>query len=304
MTHSETELIYGQTQGRELRATLYRPDNLDASSKTDSHRDSKSNQCAEPFLIDIHGGAWSSGHRKMGRLYCRAMAAQGFSILAIDLSDGRVARHPAASADICAAVRYTKLCLLQDASQTIALIGSSSGGHLALYAGLLPNHTQHASTKIYTDSGLRAMPDIDASVKAVVALWPVSNPLARYQYVTARSQDPIESWGPNFTPDLLMQGHQAYFSDNAAMSEATIQNILTEGRFESLPDIFIVQPALDLNVPEFMSQTLLGACQLAGAKVKYKHYAGVAHGFAQLQGPKTEECISDVIGFLRPVHEC
>ena len=293
MTHSETELIYGQSEGRQLRATYYQPDDLSPASSP--------NQNAEPFLIDVHGGAWSSGHRKNGRLYCRAMADQGFSILAIDLSDGRVAKHPAASADISAAVRYTKLNLLQNASQSIALIGSSSGGHLALYTGLLPNHEQHRGTKIHTDSGFHAMPNIDAGVNAVVALWPVSNPLARYQYVTARAKDPIESWGPNFTPDQLMLGHQAYFTDDAAMSEATIQNVLSEGRFESLPNIFIVQPALDLNVPAFMSQTLLGACQRAGANVAYKCYAGVAHGFAQLEGPKTEECIADIIGFLRQI---
>ena len=289
-TASEPEFVYGQAGDRELRATFYRAD--------DSHADPS---ISLPLLIDVHGGAWSSGHRKTGRLYCRALAKAGFSTLAIDLSDGRFAKHPAASADIIAAVRYAKLNLIQDASQPVALIGSSSGGHLALYAGLLPNLDQHAGTSVYTDKGFTDMRQVDASVDAIVALWPVSNPLARFQYVSARAQDPIETWGPDFMPDLLAAGHQAYFTDNAAMSEAAIQNVLNEGRFESLPQIFIVQPELDLNVPEFMSQTLLGACQLAGANTLYKCYAGVAHGFAQMQGPKTEECILDIIDFLRQV---
>lgn len=264
MEYAETTLVYGRAGDVELEGLLYQPD------------------CETPFtvVIDIHGGAWSSGDLKSGRHYDRQLAAAGICVLAINFRQGPAYQHPAANEDIATAIRFAKGALQYD---KIGLVGSSSGGHLALHAGLLPN-----------------VPDQDnAEIDFVVALWPVSNPIARYQYVLARESDGADSWGPNFTPDRLAAGHRAYFESQEAMAEASIQRILSAGEQQCLPRIFIAQPALDLNVPQFMSETLYGACLDAGCDVRYQCYPEVAHGFAQSDGPKTDACIADMLDFIR-----
>jgi acetyl esterase/lipase len=251
------------------------------------------------LIIDVHGGAWSNGHRKTGRHYDRKLAQQGFCVLAIDFRQGPDHQHPSASADICAAGRFARQTeLLGFEPQQVGLLGSSSGGHLALLAGLNPDIEEHRSTLINTQAGFINADNESAAVDFVVALWPVSNPIARYQYVKARLQDDPSTWGPNFAPDRLVKGHMAYFTNQEAMSRASIQHLLSVQDFQQLPRTFVVQPDLDLNVPVFMSQTLVGALHDAGCEVMYKMYPDVAHGFAHLDSDTTDECIRDITTFI------
>ncbi len=290
MTFSEAELVFALANSHEdasleLSAVLYRPDNADSRSQ---------------FLIDVHGGAWSAGHRKTGHNYDRKLAAQGFCVLAIDFRQAPAHQHPGASADVCAAVRFARQTdMLGFTPARVGLIGSSSGGQLALLAGLKPDTEEHKGTLINSSNGFVNADNDSAEVDFVVALWPVSNPIARYQYATARQKDKPSTWGPNFNPDRLVQGHLAYFPDQDAMSEASIQRVLAGREFQVLPRTFIVQPEFDLNVPVFMSQTLNGALIDAGCDVSYKLYPGVAHGFAHLEGEQTDECIKDIVAFFR-----
>jgi acetyl esterase len=277
---SESELVYGRAGDMDLAGVLYRPEG-DGSG---------------PILIDVHGGAWSSGNLRSGRFYDRKLAEAGFTVLAIEFRFGPDFQHPAASADIAAAVRFVKGGLGIPYT-SLGLVGSSSGGHLALYTGLLPDIPAHKTTAVVDDNASSS--EISASVDFVIGLWPVSNPIARYQYVLAREQQGEETWGPHFTPDRLAQGHRAYFVTQSAMTEASIPGLLAARKHQHLPAVFIVQPELDLNVPPFINQTLHGALIDSGANVKYKLYPDVAHGFAQADGPQTDTCIADMIDFIR-----
>ncbi len=269
---NETTLVYRSVDGIELEGLLYRPDD------------------PPPYdlVIDVHGGAWSSGHYESGRHYDTKLAEAGICVLAINFRHGPDFLHPSASADIAAAIRFAKTSLGFEYKQ-LGLVGSSSGGHLALYTALLPNIAAHQDDAT----------DISAEVDFVVALWPVSNPLARYQYVLAWEQASQETWGPNFTPDRLARGTMSYFGSKEAMNETSIQRVLAMNEHQRLPRVFVVQSELDLNVPVFMTESLHGALLDAGADVKYKLYRGVAHGFASSEGPQTEVCIKDVIQFIK-----
>jgi len=275
----KSEVIYGDAGDLALVATLYLP---------------RRREQPMPLIIDIHGGAWSSGGRGAGEHYDQSLCAAGMAVLAIDFRQGPEHQHPSGSADVACAVRFAR----QHATQwgitpsSIGLVGSSSGGHLALLAALSPNTSDHQSS---TPRG--TLVDADARVDWVIALWPVSNPLARYHYVIARLPEAAQT-RPVFKPDRLLQGHQAYFSSEQDMEDAAIQHILMSGEFQQLPSLFIVQPELDQNVPIFMSQTLFGAWQQAGGDACYKLYPGVAHGFAHREGEQTELCIADMIRFI------
>lgn len=281
MDFSESELVYGRAGDVELVAVLYLPERVDPG----------------PLVIDVHGGAWSSGHLRSGRFYDRELAAAGITVLAVEFRFGPDFHHPAASADITAAIRFVKTGL-GVAYTSLGLVGSSSGGHLALYTGLLPDVPEHQTTET-ASGGAQSSTETSATVDYVIGLWPVSNPIARYQYVLAREQQGEQTWGPNFTPDRLANGHRAYFGSQRAMTDASIPRLLAAGEQQHLPAVFIVQPELDLNVPPFINQTLHGALIDAGADVKYKLYPGVAHGFAQGEGPQTESCIKDMVDYIK-----
>ena len=320
MNCEETEITWGRVAGRELRAVYYRPVPAESKPEQPVH-----------FAIDIHGGAWSSGHRKDGQYYCRQLAEHGIAVLAIDFRQGPDFQHPAASEDIHAAVQFVRraagglLNLPNIAS--LGLVGSSSGGHLALLSGYLSadqlsayGEGSQGATEICLDGHfiLPPAPSAETTPEAVdfiIALWPVSNPLARFQYLTARlaagSNDTVaadltgnkdlvnKDMVASFQPQRLAEGHKAYFKTEAAMQEAGIQRILTEGANDLLPRTLIVQPALDRNVPQFMNETLHGALIRAGAEVEYRLYPAVAHGFAQAPGPGTDACIADMVAFIQ-----
>ncbi|MEZ5232723.1 MAG: alpha/beta hydrolase [Acidimicrobiales bacterium] len=118
----------------DLLARIYRPAR-DTPEHTDTHGGAGGGAAV---VIDVHGGAWNSQDRTLGARYDRALAAAGFTVAAIDFRDGRHARHPAGSQDVAAAVAWvaTHADELGVDPGRIALIGSSSGGHLALYAAL------------------------------------------------------------------------------------------------------------------------------------------------------------------------
>ena len=256
------EWVYGRRAGMDLTAVAYLPDNPSSST----------------LLLDIHGGAWSSGDKHAGRHYCDAIAASGTPVVAIDFRQGPDFQHPAAVEDIQLAVSHLRAEPPTPFS-ILGLSGSSSGGHLALSAAINPTSPEQ-------------------TIDFVIALWPVSNPLARYQYLVSRlNEDP--STFKRFTPDRLKAGHEGYFGEPAQMAAAAIQNQLTAGHYRHLPPLLLVQPELDQNVPIMMSQTLQGAWEIAGGDVDYRLYPDVGHGFAQADGPQTQICIADMISFIQ-----
>ncbi len=268
MSFTEADHVYVSRDGSDLLALVYRPDIADTRPVS--------------LVIDVHGGAWSSGHRKSGRHYDRKLAAAGICVVSIDFRQGPDHKHPAAAEDILAAIEW---CLELDIPRSsLGLIGSSSGGHLATYTAIGAND-------------LTPNTDVLEEVDYVIALWPVSNPIARYQYVKARmNEEPVP--GVRFHPKQLFAGHEAYFTSPAQMTEAAIQDILLHGRFVHLPSLFIVQPELDQNVPVMMSQTFKGAWELAGGDVLYRLYEGVGHAFAHLESEQSDRCIEDMIRFI------
>jgi acetyl esterase/lipase len=145
----EEDLVWACPDGVELRARLYRP------SQPSLH--------PAPVLLDVHGGIWSSGDRTNDVAYCRPLAKQGFIVASVDFRQGPQSKHPAASIDVRNALRW--VCLHAEewggAGATVGVIGTSSGAHLAMLAGIG-----------YDAAGLDALPGRDTS-------WPWSRSRTR-----------------------------------------------------------------------------------------------------------------------------
>ncbi|MFO1014030.1 MAG: alpha/beta hydrolase [Caulobacteraceae bacterium] len=243
-----------------------------------------------PAIVEVHGGAWSTGDRNGGVVYDRALALAGFVVVAIDFRQGPEFKHPAASADVTAAVRWVRLNagLLEANAGRIGLAGSSSGGHLAMLAGLKPDAAEHRGVPISAEDGSFAVHDeISAAVNFVIALWPVSDPAARYRYARRAR---IEG---------LMKGGEAYFGDEAAMWEASIPRIVTAGEAPVLPPLLVVQPGEDSNIPQEMTFDLLRAYQARGGRVDYAYFPGMPHAFGHRPGEATSEMVAIMTAFAR-----
>ena len=281
------ELCYARPESRELVARIYRPADRSLTGL--------------PAVIEVHGGAWFSGSRFAGRLYNRALAACGIVVVAIDFRMGPDSKHPAASADVAGAVRFARAnaAALRIDPGRIGLVGSSSGGHLALLVGIRPDHPDHTSSGVVSlhPEGGEVGADVDARVRAVVALWPVSDPIGRYRYALSRIDEDPEQTAP-FNARGLIAGHRAYFADEAAMEAASVPAIVAAGEAEALPPVLLVQPELDQNVPRAMSEGLARGYREAGGALDYALFPGQAHGFAHAPGESTDRCIAGMVEFL------
>lgn len=208
-------------------------------------------------VVDVHGGAWSSRDRTLGERYCLAVAAAGFVVIAIDFRDGRVARHPAAVQDIADAVRWVRgegIALGVD-PERVALIGSSSGGHLALHVALT-----------------------EVDVPFVAAFWPPTDPLSRYLYAKGLVGAPVPA-GQSFDAPGLVASTEAYFGEEAVMREASIAGLVRAGRARYLPPVWLARAGEDMNVPASMIDELALQYRKAGGALELTEYPGEVHGF-------------------------
>jgi acetyl esterase/lipase len=199
-----------------------------------------------PAILDIHGGAWNFGDRTNGALYDQALARSGFVVVAIDFRDGPEFQHPAASEDVAEGIEWLKAHQRRlgiDVGR-IGLIGSSSGGHLALLAGIRSE-----------------------DVRYVIALWPVSDPHYRYRYARRAGLD------------RLVSAHDDYWVTEEAMREASVPRVVVAGEAVNLPPVLIVQPGEDSNVPIEMTFDVLRAWQARGGHIEYAHFPDQPHGF-------------------------
>lgn len=269
-----SDVTYAQPDGTPLLATIYRP-KLTTDQKLHA-------------VVDVHPGAWNAYDRKAGRLYNAALAASGMVVVAVDFRQGK-AGHPLASRDVAAAIRFVRFNAhkLGVDDKHIGVIGSSSGGHLALLTGLKPNVPAHRGTPIIGPDGVAFVPSkVDASVAYIIALWPVSDPIYRYNYAKETKRE------------KLIEFHLNYFKNEANMTNASIQRILKEGEAQSVPPTLVVQAGNDKNIPMAMTKSLLAAYEGQNGYVEYAFFPGKPHAFAHRPSPETTDCINLMISFI------
>jgi acetyl esterase/lipase len=280
----ETDVVFARPPAMELHARIYRPRGAGAAPLA--------------ALVDVHGGAWNRGDRTVGALHGRALAASGLIVASLDFRQGPDHRHPAASADVAAGVRYVRAHASRLAvdPRRIGLLGSSSGGQLALLLGLKPGSPEHAGTPIVRPDGTLGATAGDDAVAFVVALYPVADPLARYRYVLGREQEPAGPGG--FDAKRLIASHRAYFPSEAAMADASVTRIVSSGAARALPPVWLAQPEPDDNVPAAITEAFVRAYREAGGPIDHAQFPGAGHGFVQRAGPDTDKCLALVREFI------
>ena len=280
----ELDVPFARPEGVALLARIYRP------------RGERAGPLAA--LLDVHGGAWTRLDRTIGAPHGRELAACGLVVVAIDFRQGPTHQHPAASADVAAGVRWVRRNAgrLGVDPRRIGLLGSSSGGQLALLVGITPGAPQHAGTPILGPDGSLDQSPGDDSVAFVLALYPVADPLARFRYAQSREHEPPQPSG--FNAAMLVQSHRAYFGSEAAMAEASVTRVVAAGEAGALPPVWVAQPELDDNVPAAITEALVRAYRGAGGRIEHAHFPGARHSFIQRPGPDTDKCVALMRDFI------
>jgi acetyl esterase/lipase len=232
------DVVYGDVLGyRPLELDLYLPE---AATSV-------------PVIVHVHGGGWRRGTRReplpaLGRDFYDRLAAEGFAVAAIDYRLSGEARYPAALEDVRTAVGWIRDNAAPyglDASR-VFLWGDSSGGHLALLAGLT-----------------------GAKVQAVVAWFPVTD-------LAGLPGDVAAAGG---TPDFGPDSREAQFLGAPASAVPELAREASPIAHASVgaPPILLMHGAADDMVPAAQSVRLAEALTSAGTEVELELVPGARH---------------------------
>lgn len=241
--HAE-DIEYARPGGVPLLGRLYRPEG------------------AGPFpaLVEVHGGAWTSGDRLNNAAIAEYLAARGVVVFSIDFRLPPAARYPEVVADVNYGLRWFKATAERHGSRAdrVGALGTSSGGHLLLLNVLRPADARATTTPT---------PGVDAGLRCAIACWPVADPLTRYRVQQERGNE------------RLVAAHHAFFPDEAAMEEGSPLHALARGEHGVLPPLLIMQGTADDNLTPDMADRFATAYSLAGGRVSLEKFPGQQHAF-------------------------
>ena len=167
-----------------------------------------------PTVIVIYGGAWIFGELLQTEALDRAIAASGYTVIAIDYRHAPQFRFPTQVGDVLGALTYVR----QNAEELgvdlnrVAILGRSAGGELALIAGYHPGPIRfRAVIGYYSPTNLTRgwnevpVPD-PAGVRRILSAYLGAGPtLIPGAY---RAASPSSYVGPNLPPTLLIGGNR------------------------------------------------------------------------------------------------
>jgi acetyl esterase/lipase len=235
-----------------------------------------------PTIVDVHGGAWNNGDRTNDSVLNQALAARGILTVAIDFRQPPEAGYPASVCDMNLGIRWLKAHAAElGGTPRVGALGVSSGGHLVLLGGLRPRDPRYAALP------LPEHPEIDASLAYVVACWPVSDPLYRYQVHKRAGNEQIVKW------------HDAYWVTEAAMAEGSPPLILERGEPVELPPVLVIQRTKDDNHPLEMQQRLVDWYRRRGGEIEMPLFANLPPRFTlSPEFPDTHRALEAIADFI------
>jgi acetyl esterase/lipase len=233
-------------------------------------------------MLYIHGGQWSRGDRVGNAWVYEPLAASGIVVFSVDFRQAPQHPYPEPLEDINFATRWFKAHAAEfgAASETLGGLGTSSGGHQVMLSAMRPRDPRYAALP------LPEGPDLDASLKYVVACWPILDPYARYLFAqdTGRAD--------------IVASTEGYFGSTDAMSEANPTDIVKRRESVELPPTIIIQGSADANVTPEIQEGFASAFRGAGGTCDLQVFNGMPHGTAEWPQTETERALGMVKHFI------
>lgn len=224
-----------------------------------------------PAVIEAHGGAWCNGDRTQNTRLDETLARTGVLVAALDFRMPPVAGYPGSIADINYGVRWLK-ARSQDFGtrpELIGAMGTSSGGHQVVLVGMKPEDRKYASIAMPAGA-----PQVDASLRFVIACWPVISPLGRYRYAKE-----LKARGPSPFADQVIPSHDKYWGSEAGMADGDPVEILSQGERTKLPPVLYVQGDADTAHPRPYLDRFVEMYRKAGGEVELELLPGSGQFF-------------------------
>jgi len=245
-----------------------------------------------PLVIDIHGGAWCRSDRLEDAPIDIPLAASGVAVLALDFRMPPDAGYPASLADIHYAIRWAKsrASELSIRPDRVATMGISSGGHQAALLAMRPHDPRYAALP------LPAAPNVTAEVNCILLLWPVIDPLGRYEYAKQ-----LKAGGKPYPDvvDRVLPDHDRFWGTEAAMAEGSPVRALERGERAMTPPVLYVQGTADLAHPRPHLDRFVEAYRKAGGSVDLQLIEGEGEAFIKKKpdAPGSRAAIARIIEF-------
>jgi acetyl esterase/lipase len=247
-----------------------------------------------PLIVELHGGAWNLGDRLMDTAINEPLAKSGVVVAALDFRMPPVAPYPASLADINYAIRWLKTQATELGSRPdrVGVLGSSSGAHQAMLAGMRPHDPRYAALRLPVGA-----PAVDASLRCVVLCWPVIDPLARYHYAKN-----LKAGGKPYPElvDLVLPLHDKYWQSEEAMAEGNPVLALERGERVELPPALYIQGTRDIAHPRVDLDRFVANYRKAGGQVELELFEGEAEGFIirNQSSPAAVQALEKIIEFV------
>ncbi len=249
-----------------------------------------------PAIVEIHGGAWNLMDRTADDAVNAPLAKSGVVVAALDFRMPPQASYPASMADINYGIRWFKAHAADFRSRPdrVGLMGSSSGGHQVMLAGIRPHDPRYCAIALPTGA-----PSVDATVRCAVMLWPVIDPLGRYRFVKQLKEAGKQY--PDFV-DLLLKMHDRYWHDEETMAEGNPALALQRGERIALPPTLYIQGAQDIVHPRADLDLFVANYRKAGGHLELELLDGEAEGFI-VRRPSSDSAIRAITKIVEFVHE-
>ncbi len=245
-----------------------------------------------PLMVEVHGGAWCRGTRLNNKVIHEKLARSGVVVVALDFRMPPEAGYPDTIADVNYAVRWCKsrAAGLNSDPRRVGLLGTSSGGHIAMLVAMKPGDPRYAALPLPGGTGL------DSTVRSVILCWPVIDPLGRYHHALKlkESGDPvlIEHVGAD---------HLSFWGGEAAMAEGSTTIALERGDQVLLPPVLYLQGTEDYNHPRSSLDRFVAAYRKAGGTLDLHLYPGEKQLFIpqRPEVPASLDALEKMVGFVR-----
>ena len=262
LTFARHTLDFAQVDGHTLKLDLYLP----------------KNRVKSPLVVYVHGGAWRAGSRE--GLPLLGLLNHGWAIASVDYRLSGDAKFPAQIHDIKAAIRFlrAKESAYGYDAKSIAIAGSSAGGHLAALVGVSNGHEA-----LEGDIGDHS--DVNSSVQAIVSFYGASN------LSTILSQSTPHGLSIRVPAlDLLLGGSPEAEPELAQLASPVVHVDAKD------PPLLLLHGDQDPQMPINQSHELEGAYKKAGAPVRFEVVHGGAHGGEHFY---TSDQLEGVSAFLK-----
>ncbi len=189
-----------------------------------------------PCYVDLHGGAWNNGDLADRTGLGEYLASRGTVMVTLNFRHGPDG-YPTTLQDINYGIRWAKAHAkeLKIDPNRVAVGGASSGGHLAMLVAMRPNDPRYAA--------IPGPAGVDASVRGVIMLWPVINPLSRYRHAKRL----VDAGSPPGWAVGMDKKHDTYWHTEAEMAEGNPMLILERGEKVVMPPAVWIQGRPDLT---------------------------------------------------------